>query len=430
MTLALIISVQLSGVYLRYLPFSRELSSPEKISLAKRFLLWSAADLAISAFVLTDGLTYRAFKITILTGWLPYFVITMTVIRHKVPQHLFVLGMQALWCFMMHSAAGSVVTVLHGRMSEEFMPLQLTIYLLIFVALLPLELHFFKNLLPSPKLFENPSLRWCISLFPVAIFVGTTIPIIDVTFLPTWREKLSRAIVPIFFFVMYSSLSSSTRRLEELQANEQKNFVLRRQMIALSEQNALMQDGRREAEAMKRQLAENYSAIEKFLVAGKSQEARNFISRQTELLDSTAVKFFCRSPLINAALSLYSRRARQLNIKFSCKVDLPAKFSIDESDLAVLLSNLLENAITASKKNPADREISLVMRNIGDQYVLEITNRFDLPIKVGSNGLPYTKELGHGLGMSSLEIFARKYDAFVDFSHEGGLVRVNVYWIG
>ena len=428
MTVVLIILAQLSGVYLRYLPFSRELSSGEKTLLAKRFLLWLAADFAITSFVLTDGLTYRAFKFLMLTCWLPYVVISMTVIRNKVPQHFFVFGMQGLWCFFLHSSGASVVALLHGQMSEEFMPLQLTIYLLLFVALFPVERHFFVNLLPSPRLFEDPSLRWCISLLPVAIFVGTTIPIIDVTFLPTWRERFSRAIVPIFFFLMYSSLSSATRRLEEMQTNEQKNFVLRRQTESLAEQNKLMRASQREAEAMERKLSENYAAIEKLLVAGKRREAMEFVGRQTKLLDSTAVKVFCRSPLINAAVSLYSRRAEDLGIKFSCKIDLPVKLSTDESDLAVVLSNLLENAIKASKKNPAEREISLVMRNLGDQYILEVTNRFDLPIKVGQNGLPYTTEIGHGLGMSSLEIFAKKHDAFVDFSHEGGIVRFSVYW--
>ena len=132
--------------------------------------------------------------------------------------------------------------------------------------------------------------------------------------------------------------------------------------------------------------------------------------------------------MINAALSLYSRRAEEFGIKTSFKVDLPEKISTDESDLAVLLSNLLENAITASKKNPSGREISLTLRNTGGQNVLEITNRFDFPIKVGENGLPYTTQIGHGLGMASLEIFANKNDAFVDFSHEGGLVSFNVYW--
>ena len=426
----LIILAQLSGVYLRYLPFSREMSADEKSLLAKRFLLWLAADFAITVFVLSDGLTFRAFKFLMLVGWIPYVVISMTVIRDKAAQHFFVFGMQGLWCFFLHSAAGGVVALLYGQMTEEFVSTQLTIYLVLFAALLKVERRFFTNLLPSARLFDNPSLRWCISLFPLVIFVGTVIPMVDVTFLPTWRGRLSRVIVPIFFFVMYRSLSSATRRLEELQANEQKNFVLLRQMESLSEQNKLMQASRRETEAMQRRLADNYAALEKFLVDGKRREAMEFIGRQTKLLDSSAVKVFCRSPLINAAVSLYSRRARELDIKFSCKIDLPAKLSTDESDLAVLLSNLLENAITASKKNPAEREVTLIMRNVGEQYVLEVTNRFDLPIKVGANGLPYTTEIGHGLGMSSLEIFANKYDAFVDFSHEGGLVRFNVYWSG
>ena len=428
MTSALIILVQFSGVYLRYLPFSRELSADEKSLLAKRFLLWSAADWVITCLILSDGLTYRAFKIAMFTGWLPYCFISMTVIRNKVPQHLFVFGMQGLWSFMLHATASGTIMLIYGAMSEEFLTLQLVICLLLFVALLKVEQKFFVNLLPSPRLFENPSLRWCISLFPVAIFVGTSIPIADVTFLSTWREKLSRIIVPIFFFLMYQSMSLATRRVEERQAREQKNFLLRRQTESLAEQNALMQASRREAEAMERKLADNYDTIEKLLVEGKRREAMEFIGRQTNLLDSSAVKVFCRSPLINAAVSLYSRRARELGIKFSCKIELPPKLSIDESDLAVLLSNLLENAITASKKNPSDREIALFMRNIGGQYVLEVTNRFDLPIKVGSNGLPYTTEIGHGLGMTSLEIFANKHDAFVDFSHEGGLVCFNVYW--
>ena len=30
--------------------------------------------------------------------------------------------------------------------------------------------------------------------------------------------------------------------------------------------------------------------------------------------------------------------------------------------------------------------------------------------------------------MASLELFAKKYDAFVDFSHEEKIVRLSVYW--
>ena len=68
MTNALIFLAQMSGVYLRYLPFSLEITSDEKSLLLKRFLLWAAADSLITFFILSDGLTYRAFKIAMLVA--------------------------------------------------------------------------------------------------------------------------------------------------------------------------------------------------------------------------------------------------------------------------------------------------------------------------------------------------------------------------
>lgn len=420
---------QLASAYLRYLPFSREMSAEQKNLLLKKFLLWTLANLTIDSLLFADGVSFAGFKFAMFVGWIPYFVISMTVIRHRRAQHWFVFGMQGLWTFMLHASSNIVVKFFFGEMTEELLPIQLAICFGLFVVLLKIERKFFVPLLPSNKLFENRSLRWCISFLPVAIFVGTSIPIAEVTFFPSWREKFSRIILPIVFFVMYRSLSLATRQIEEKQLSEQKNFELRRQMDSLNEQNALMQASRREVEAMERKLADNYAVIEKFLVGGKVREAMNFIGHQTQLLDSTAVKFFCRSPLINAALSMYSRRAETFAIKTSFKVDLPEKFSTDESELAVVISNLLENAIIASKKNPpSEREISLTLRNNGGQNVLEVTNRFDFPIPVGENGLPCTKRIGHGLGMASLEIFANKNDAFVDFSHEDGIVRFTIYW--
>ena len=53
---------------------------------------------------------------------------------------------------------------------------------------------------------------------------------------------------------------------------------------------------------------------------------------------------------------------------------------------------------------------------------------YDGEIEIGETGLPMTKEEGHGLGMTSLELFAKKYDAFTDFSQESGLVTISLYW--
>lgn len=421
-------AVQLSSAYLRYLPFSKDLSAEIISRLAKSLLLWSLVSLAMNFFIFSDGVTYRAFKTSFLINWLPYFLISVAIIKGKFPQHIFILGMQMLWVFTLHSCGGMAVALIYGNMAEELLPVQTIFYLIFFVTLFKLELKLFTNLLPTQKLFKSRSLRWMTALLPLLIFFGATISIADVTFFSTWRQRFSHFALLICFFLIYSSLSFATRQVEKKISREQKNRLLRSQADSMSEHNALMEKSQAEFAALRKDLAKNYFEIEKLLLAGKKSEAMNFIRQQTKILDSTRVKVFCHSPLINAALSIYFSRAEKSGIKVEHKIDLPKQLTTDENDLAVLVSNLLENAITASKKTSSARRISLIMRNFAGQNVLELENNFDLPIKIGENGLPYTSTIGHGLGMTSLEMFAKKYDAFVDFSHENKIVRLSLYW--
>jgi len=420
---------QISGAYLRALPFSGEISEEKLSALKKWIILWSFIDLGLNLFIFSYGVSYWTFKIAILGLWLPYFMIAARIIG-KISQQIFAFGMEGLWVFMLHAFAGMSVALFCGQMSEEFLALQLGIYLLFFVLLLPIERKFFIGLLPTDKFFEDKALKWAILILPLAIFIGTIIQIMEITFLQTWTERFQRLFFPVFFLLIYRLTRITAQKIEEKRLQEQKNQLLARQMNSLAENNALIEKNQREMSELRKKLSENYITLEKLINAGKTAEAMEFISRQVKILDSTRIKQYSKLPLINAAISIYFRRAENFGIKTSSKVDLPEKLSTDESDLAVLVSNLLENAITASlkQKNPSEREISIILRNIGGQNVLEIENRYDLPIKLGENGLPYTTNIRHGIGMSSLELFAKKYNAFVNFSQENGFVRVNLYW--
>lgn len=422
--------IQLSSAYLRYLPFSRELSPEITSKLKKYCLLWSLAGLTINFFIFSNGIHYLAYKTATFPGWIAYFLISLLIIKNKFLQHIFVLGMQCLWTFMLHSFAGMVVALIFGSMAEELLHLQITLYLVLFFALFKVERQLFLNLLPNPSFFKDKTLRIYISVFPFAICLGMMVSIADVTFLPTWRERLSHAILPIFFFLIYQSLSAATRQVAEEQLQVENSRILEQQVKKFEENHALIQKNQREVAELQKNLLKNYRTIDELLEKGKINEAIAFIERQTHILDSTRVKVFCLAPLVNVVLSIYLQRAKEIGIKVSHKVDLPPKFATDESDLAVLLSNLLENAINACKqqKNPSEREISVTIRHNGRQYLLDISNRYDYPINFDENGLPYTKKIGHGIGMASLQTFAEKYDAFVDFSHENGFVRLTMYW--
>lgn len=303
------------------------------------------------------------------------------------------------------------------------------IYLILFFALLPVEKKLFLNIFPDEEFFSNKKLKYFTSLFPFAIFIWTVIPIVEVTFLQTWQEKFSRIIILIFFFLIYRSFAISTRKFEEEQRAEKISRLEKQQILQLQEQNILVKESRQKIENLRENLIEKYSVIEKFIEDGKINEAKKFISEQENLLEKTHIKKFCDAPLINAALSIYLYRAEEIGVKIKQKINLSETFLTNEIDLAVLISNMLENAIQASSRQQKNRrEISIILQQIGEQFILEISNRYDYFIKLGENDLPSTKKYGHGFGMYSLEKFAKKYDAYINFSHKNNLVTFQIYW--
>lgn len=136
---------------------------------------------------------------------------------------------------------------------------------------------------------------------------------------------------------------------------------------------------------------------------------------------------------MNAALTVYVQQARKDGIPISCKVKLndPERSREGDNDLAILLSNTIENAIIASRKQPEGRrEIKFSLAYIAPQYVFSLENRCDTRLDFGSDGLPVTSERGHGTGMVSLRKFAEKYSADVDFEQKDGVVCLMMYWVG
>lgn len=102
-----------------------------------------------------------------------------------------------------------------------------------------------------------------------------------------------------------------------------------------------------------------------------------------------------------------------------------------DTDVAIVLSHLLENALHASmKQSVINREVRVWTQYEDGQFVLSVANRFEEPLLFDNEGLPYNEEPGHGTGMMFLRTFIRKYKAHCDFQQKDGWVTVMLYWYG
>ena len=57
-----------------------------------------------------------------------------------------------------------------------------------------------------------------------------------------------------------------------------------------------------------------------------------------------------KHPVLNALISTRAVMAKQLNINFEAKIVIPQELSVNDVDLCILISNLLDNAFEANDK--------------------------------------------------------------------------------
>ena len=108
------------------------------------------------------------------------------------------------------------------------------------------------------------------------------------------------------------------------------------------------------------------------------------------------------------------------------KLSLPNTLPVDESELAIVLANGLENAIFANLDLPPDqREIRCKM--VGTPTImLEISNKKKKKVLFDSQGLPLAQREGHGLGVQSISTFCRKHGAAYQFDLTDGWFRLRL----
>ncbi len=438
--------LQTIGAYLRYLPFEAKLTEEERTRLWKYILLWMPVSFAIDlAYFWHEGLNVNTYKHIHYVGWIPFFTFSLIVIRNEAIRHTFVAGMQTLWFMLLQTISGTLILLLlppFYATGVNRLPIQTALYIFFFMLLLPLEQRLFRNLLPPNLSYENKLASWCFAILPLGLCAAPLITLIDRPMMYTWTDRLARFSLLFWGFTLYQYSIYVGKRMEQMKNEQHTNALLTRQLRALESQTLLMEERANDVRRMRHDLRHYNRLLASLLHSGDVAMALNLIDAQDQELLKQPINVYCKSSVVNAALTVYVQAALREGIRVSCGVDLdsavPAETGTtppDEwtgyNDLAILLSNVIENAIIASRSQPEDqREITLSLAYDGTQYALVVKNRFDAPVPFDDEGLPVTDKRGHGTGMVSLQNFCKKYGAEAIFRQKDGWVQLLMYWTG
>ncbi len=124
------------------------------------------------------------------------------------------------------------------------------------------------------------------------------------------------------------------------------------------------------------------------------------------------------SAVIDAVLNRSAQSAKENNIDFQCTLLCSMKL-IDEFDMALILSNLLDNALEAAKKtSSATPFINLIIRAMDCHLVIEISNSYNGELRKDGNFLRTTKTdaSSHGYGVINVKKITAKYNGVYQYA--------------
>lgn len=271
---------------------------------------------------------------------------------------------------------------------------------------------------PYQYLQRNTKKGWGIFSLLAAMFYAI---ILTVTYYPTIiLERMEYvpylimilALVPIMYLTVFSILK---KQLELLHSEEQ-NKILALQNKMAEERLAAIYESEKKLNMVKHDMKHNAILLSDYIKNNRLEEAREHLKSFILDIDKAASKSYCENPSVNAVLSYYDKSAEENGVKLETSIRLPSELSVDKTDLAVVLSNGLENAINAAKESEK-RYICAKAFNDGEKIYIEIINSFSGSIAFEEN-LPKSKREDHGYGTKSMAAIVNKYGGIYSFETE------------
>ena len=230
-----------------------------------------------------------------------------------------------------------------------------------------------------------------------------------------------KAIISLCAFVTYSQMASAMANAMKFAQETEHRTQLAHQ---LDLQQARMTDLESYAEEMKRirhDSRQHTAVLRGLLENGEPDKALSYLNNYENSIKAAIQPPLCENFVADTLCRRYEALASQADIEVSIDMHLPLDPGIAGSDLAVILGNLWENAVTAAlDAEKSHRFIRLQVRFKTNQILIHMENGYSGMIYPQGDCFLSTKPNRHkteGVGIASIRSIARRYGGIADFQY-------------
>ncbi|WP_312637287.1 ATP-binding protein [Oscillibacter sp.] len=154
-----------------------------------------------------------------------------------------------------------------------------------------------------------------------------------------------------------------------------------------------------------------------------------YLQALTEKLPSGREPPLCENYAVNAVASHYADMARQTGFEVSVRLAVLAELSAAlESDLCVIVGDLMENAAEACARMTGDSRLVRVRSQLEHGVLtLAVDNSFDGTLRRNDGIFLSSKREGEGIGLASVIAVAKKHGDSAQFEEKDSVFQASVY---
>lgn len=156
---------------------------------------------------------------------------------------------------------------------------------------------------------------------------------------------------------------------------------------------------------------------------GETAEAMEMLEGlQGQLLHAAQV-VDTQNPLLDAILNLKYTAARECGVTLQFDLQNPMAFQMEPQDAAVVLGNLLDNAIEAARQAPSPKKVVFKLHVEPGEAVLAVKNMVAAPVELVDGwvqGSTKANGLAHGYGLRNVRDILRRCGGEISLSCKDG----------
>lgn len=370
--------------------------------------------------------------ITVVTA-LGCFFIPYIVLDYNLGQCLFISGIVKCYADDIALLATFLYYLVSDDLPEEYMDFPLWPVLLVTAVTFPLIMLFYKKLvrpaLDSSGFLKSWSYTWLIPFMVNIMYAFFMQPVFTVV---SDFPGEKAAFVPIMWVLLtfgaYVILVLALLGQSQNAQLQEGLHISETQIEAQQKQLENLQAHISETSKLRHDMRHHLLAIKAYAQDGKCRDILSYLEKCIAFMDQRDPGVWSGNPVVDALLGYYKYSAEDAGIQTELHVETDRALPVSDTDICIILGNLLENAYEACmRQKRGERFIKIRLHQTGDVLIVMVENSYEGTVRREDGRFLSSKaEMRKGIGITSVLDVCKKYNGIPKIEYNGSVFKVSI----